>query len=170
MVNPLRLIGYFLWIGKEIVSGTIDTIGGLVNARGYSRPMIVQLPLRCTTDLEITMFASSITITPGTLVVAVAASDGAAEPPSLFVHALFADSEEDAMDGLYDMETRLLTAMRGRAPRPVAEVQKTAQAGTDGPGAPGTDPDTRDQTTDDQTTDDQTTDDLNTDDQRGGSA
>ena len=147
MVNPLRLIGYFLWIGKEIVSGTIDTIEGLFDTRGYSRPMIVQLPLRCTTDLEITMFASSITITPGTLVVAVAASDGADEPPTLFVHALFADSEEDAMDGLYDMETRLLTAMRGRAPRPVADMQKAALA-----------------------VDDRTTDDRTTDDQRGGSA
>lgn len=130
MVNPFRLVGYFLWIGKEIVSGTLDIVRGLLSPRGYSRPMIVQLPLRCTTDLEITMFASSITITPGTLVVAVAASDGAVEPPTLFVHALFADSEEDAMDGLYDMETRLLTAMRGKAPRPVADVT------TPGPATP----------------------------------
>lgn len=122
MVNPLRLIGYFLWIGKEIVTGSVDIVAALFAPRGYSSPMIVQLPLRCTTDLEITMFASSITITPGTLVAAIAASDGADDPPTLFVHALFADSEEDAMDGLYDMETRMLTAMRGKAPRPVAEV------------------------------------------------
>lgn len=122
MVNPLRLIGYFLWIGKEIVSGTVDIVVALITPRGYSSPMIVQLPLRCTTDLEITMFASSITITPGTLVAAIAASDGAEDPPTLFVHALFSDSEEEAMDGLYDMETRLLTAMRGKPPRPAVEV------------------------------------------------
>jgi len=122
MVNPVRLLGYVLWIGKEIVAGTRDVVVGLVAPRGYSSPMIVQLPLRCTTDLEITMFASSITITPGTLVAAVAASDGADEPPTLFVHALFADTKEAAMDDLYDMETRLLTALRGRPPRPAAEV------------------------------------------------
>lgn len=122
MVNPLRLIGYFLWIGKEVVTGSIDIVAALFSPRGYSSPMIVQLPLRCTTDLEITMFASSITITPGTLVVAVAASDGADDPPTLFVHSLFDDSEADAMDGLYDMETRLLTAMRGKPPRAAAAV------------------------------------------------
>lgn len=122
MVNPLRLIGYFLWIGKEIVSGTVDVLVGLFSPSGYSGPMIVQLPLRCTTDLEITMFASSITITPGTLVAAIAASDGADDPPTLFVHVLFSESEAEAMDGLYDMETRLLTAMRGKPPRLAAEV------------------------------------------------
>lgn len=84
--------------------------------------MIVQLPLRCTTDLEITMFASSITITPGTLVAAIAASDGADDPPTLFVHVLFAGSEDEAMTDLYDMERRLLTAMRGKPPRPALEV------------------------------------------------
>lgn len=119
MIDPLRLAGYFLWIGKEIVSGTITTAVSLFNRRGYSQPMIVQVPMRCTTDLEITMFASSITITPGTLVVAIAAGDEADDPPTLFVHSLFADSEADALEGLYDMETRLLTAMRRRSPRAV---------------------------------------------------
>ncbi|SMY12841.1 Na+/H+ antiporter subunit E [Brevibacterium jeotgali] len=122
MVNPLRLIGYFLWMGKEIVTGTVDVIVALFTPRGYSSPMIVQLPLRCTTDLEITMFASSITITPGTLVAAIAASDGADDPPTLFVHVLFAGSEDEAMTDLYDMERRLLTAMRGKPPRPALEV------------------------------------------------
>ena len=75
MIDPLRLLGYFLWIFKEIVSGTLSMTTALFTPRGYSRPMIVQVPLRCTTDLEITMFASSITITPGTLVVAIAAGD-----------------------------------------------------------------------------------------------
>jgi len=121
MIDPLRLIGYFLWVFKEVVVGSMTMTQALVTRRGYSQPMIVQVPLRCTTDLEITMFASSITITPGTLVVAIAAGDGADDPPTLFVHALFADSEADALDGLYDMETRLLTAMRRRPPKPVSD-------------------------------------------------
>lgn len=133
MIDPLRLLGYFLWIFKEIVSGALSMTTALFTSRGYSRPMIVQVPLRCTTDLEITMFASSITITPGTLVVAIAAGDEADDPPTLFVHALFADSEADALDGLYDMETRLLTAMRRRPPKPVADrILRGAQGTQEG--------------------------------------
>ena len=77
--------------------------------------MIVQLPLRCVTDFEITSMAQSITITPGTLVVATA-SGTSKTPPTLFVHSLFADSEQEVLDGLYDMEDRLLKALRGEVP------------------------------------------------------
>jgi multicomponent Na+:H+ antiporter subunit E len=122
MINPLRLIGYCAWIGKEVVSGSLDVISGIFKPGEYGNPMIVQLPLRCRTDVEVTLMASSITITPGTLVVASAAGDGDT-PPTLFVHALFGDSEDDVLEGLYDMETRLLTMTRGRAP---AEISPAA--------------------------------------------
>src|SRR5699024_8090352 len=88
----------------------------------YAQPMIVELPLRCATDLEVTLFASSITITPGTLVAAIAAGTST-QPPVLFVHALFEDSEEDALAGLTDMESRLLAMTRGRAPGGGAESE-----------------------------------------------
>ncbi|WP_349828886.1 Na+/H+ antiporter subunit E [Brevibacterium litoralis] len=116
MINPFRLIGYCAWIGKEIVSGTGDIVRNLFRSGDYGHPMIVELPLRCETDLEATVFASSITITPGTLVVAMAAGDATGRRPALFVHSMFADTEQEALDGLMDMEDRLLRMFRGHAP------------------------------------------------------
>ena len=47
MMNPFRAIGDSLWIGKEIVTGTVDVLTGIFKAGEYGRPMIVELPLRC---------------------------------------------------------------------------------------------------------------------------
>lgn len=124
----LRSIGYFAWLGKEIIAGAWDVIFNLFKTGDYGKPMIVELPMRCETDVEITLFASSITITPGTLVVAT--GPGTKETPAtLFVHCMFAESEEDALDGLYDMETRLLRTLRGTDPGEIPEAthqQKTS--------------------------------------------
>lgn len=115
LLRPFRLAAYVLWVAKEVLTGTWDVISNLFRPGPYGKPMIVELPLRCVTDVEITMMASSITITPGTLVVATGAGTQDA-PATLFVHAQFGDSEDEVLDGLYDMEDRLLRAMRGRAP------------------------------------------------------
>jgi multicomponent Na+:H+ antiporter subunit E len=111
LIHGVSYVGFILW---AIVTGSWTIASRLFRA-DYAQPMIVELPLRCATDLEVTLFASSITITPGTLVAAIAAGTST-QPPVLFVHALFEDSEEDALAGLTDMESRLLAMTRGRAP------------------------------------------------------
>lgn len=124
MFNPINALGYTAWILKEVVSGSIDVITHIFKPGTYGHPMIVELPLRCVTDVEITLMASSITITPGTLVVAVGAGDDH-RPPTLFVHSLFSDSEDEALEGLQDMESRLLKVTRGRAPGQIREGRKS---------------------------------------------
>lgn len=104
---------YVLWMGVEIVKGSIDVAKGAYSRGTKSSPAIVEFPLRCTTDAEIIAMASSITITPGTLVVGTAHGTEV-EHPSLFVHALFAESREQVIADLTDMEDRLLTVMRGK--------------------------------------------------------
>lgn len=114
LIHGISYVAFILW---AIVTGSFTIASRLfVMREAYAQPMIVELPLRCATDLEVTLFASSITITPGTLVTAIAAGT-ATQPPALFVHALFEDSEESALEGLIDMESRLLAMSRGRAPR-----------------------------------------------------
>ena len=118
LIHGVSYVGFILW---AIVTGSWTIASRLFRA-DYAQPMIVELPLRCATDLEVTLFASSITITPGTLVAAIAAGTST-QPPVLFVHALFEDSEEDALAGLTDMESRLLDMTRGRAPGGGAESE-----------------------------------------------
>ncbi len=106
---------YLAFIAVEVVRGSWRIARSTVRRDTRLRPSIVELPLRCRTDLEITAMASSITITPGTLVVGTAAATESA-PPTLFVHSLFG-SRAEVLDGLHDMECRLLRATRGR-PQP----------------------------------------------------
>lgn len=116
MMRLIHGVSYALYILQAILVGSWTVVSRLVLIdRDYAHPMIVELPLRCITDLEVALFASSITITPGTLVTAIAAGTPST-PPVLFVHALFDDDEESALAGLRDMETRLLTMTRGRRP------------------------------------------------------
>lgn len=122
MMRLIHGISYLFHIGWAIVTGSLTiVVRQFLPGRSYAHPMIVEVPLRCVTDLEVTLFASSITITPGTLVTAIAAGTST-QPPVLFVHALFEDSEESALEGLYDMESRLLAMTRGRAPTTAAST------------------------------------------------
>jgi multicomponent Na+:H+ antiporter subunit E len=71
--------------------------------------------LRCTSDLEVTLMTSSITITPGTLVLGIAPRTEE-EPTTVFVQALYGRDEDAVLAGLHEMERRLLRATRGRTP------------------------------------------------------
>lgn len=112
-MRVLYALGYLVWIAVEIVKGSFDVARDALTPGVGSTPAIVEYPLRCRTDLEVTVMASSITITPGTIVLGTAsARDG--EPPVLYVHSLYSRSRADIIAGLDEMETRLLRATRGR--------------------------------------------------------
>lgn len=126
MINPLRALVYAGWIGVEIVRGAL-TVGRDAFTPGTAMsPAIIELPLRCVTDLEVSLMASSITITPGTVTLGVAAADGST-PPTLFVHAIYAEDAAAVVSDLRQMEDRLLTMTRGRAP-----AHGAGPAGTEG--------------------------------------
>lgn len=113
MMRLWYLLVYALWILREIAAGSIEVAKAAYSPRTRTSPAIVEYPLRAETDVEIVSMASSITITPGTLVVGT--SHGTLQQrPSLFVHALFATSREQLLADLTEMEDRLLRATRGR--------------------------------------------------------
>lgn len=112
MIRPWSTLRYAVWITAEIVSGAVRIARTDLRGPGDLSPAVLELPLRCRTDLEITLMASSITITPGTLTVGIA--PGAPDrPATLFVHALYAADPDAVRAGLRDMEDRLLRMTRG---------------------------------------------------------
>lgn len=103
---------YVLYITKELWVGAFRVAGTAFRPGTHSSPAIVEFPLRCRTDLEVMLLTSSITITPGTLVLGVAAAlDGT--PPTIFVHDMFSTGRTSVVAGLRDMEDRLLLMTRG---------------------------------------------------------
>ncbi|WP_231928214.1 Na+/H+ antiporter subunit E [Devriesea agamarum] len=133
MMNPWYCMTYGFFIVREVVKGSIQVARAAWSPRGEASPAIVEYRMRCATDVEVVSMASSITITPGTLVVGVAHGTDL-ENASLFVHALFADSREQVIEDLTDMEDRLLRATRGRK---AAQALPRPSQGADvhGPGA-----------------------------------
>ncbi len=113
MINPVRVVAYSSWLGVQIVKGALDIAKDALLPGVDIQPAILELPLRCTTDLEISLMASSITITPGTITVGIASAAGSA-PPTLYVHAIYAHDPEAVRADLRDMEDHVLVMTRGR--------------------------------------------------------
>lgn len=113
MLHPWNALRYVGFITRELVAGAVKVAWEAVTPGIQSTPAIVEFPLRCRTDLEVTLMTSSITITPGTLVVGVAA--GTPERPvTIFVHHMFSAGRDHTITGLKDMEDLLLLMTRGR--------------------------------------------------------
>lgn len=96
--------GHFVW---KLTVACVDIAWDVVSRPERFAPGIIELPLRCRTELEITMLANLITLTPGTLTLAVRR-----EPATLWVHAMYSQDREHAYQDLRDYEYRMLTAMR----------------------------------------------------------
>lgn len=99
---------YMIW--QVIVGASLD-FAATLKPRHKIYPAIVEIPLRCRSDLEIALFAWAITIPPGTAVISIAAGDGK-HPATFFVHSLHIDNEPEIRDSLWDLESRLLRAVR----------------------------------------------------------
>ncbi|MGW9551572.1 Na+/H+ antiporter subunit E [Citricoccus zhacaiensis] len=107
-----NMVGYLVWLIGQVISGSLQVARRALTPGTFAEPSIVGFPLRCATDLEVTWMASSITITPGTLVVGTAHGTDT-EPATVFVHSVFDSDLNSVRDGLRDMEDRLLKMTRG---------------------------------------------------------
>ena len=105
-------VAYVLWLVKEIASGSLRVARKALTPGTFAEPAIIRYDLRCERDIEVTWMASSITITPGTLVVGTAHGTDT-EPVTLFVHCVFDQDRDEIVAGLRDMEDRLLRMLRG---------------------------------------------------------
>lgn len=93
---------YWLWLLKEmLVSGL--TVTRAVWLRTPMRPSFAWVPLSQHSDLGRTVFANSITLTPGTVCVNV-------EPKRIFIHALDQSSIADLEAGKMDRRVTRLTS------------------------------------------------------------
>lgn len=113
MIHPWHGLRYAGYIGHEILAGAWTVARDVMTPGLALTPAIVELSLRCETDLEITVMASSITITPGTMTVGIAPAAQDC-PPTLFVHGMYTADRASLVAELREMERRLLLATRGQ--------------------------------------------------------
>jgi multicomponent Na+:H+ antiporter subunit E len=103
-----RIIGFFFYFLKEMIVSSLRVAYDVVTPPIHARPGVIEVPIEAKTDLEITLLANLITLTPGTLTL-----DVAPDRKSLYVHAMFASDPETVRAEIKNgMERRLLEVMR----------------------------------------------------------
>lgn len=88
---------YWVWLVGEIAKANVRVIKACVSAELDINPALVKVKTTCRSDLAKTIFANSITLTPGTVTLAV-------EGDKLLVHALY---EDDAEPSAFETMDRL---------------------------------------------------------------
>ncbi len=79
-----KALSYWLWLFKQIVEANMEVVKAVLSPRMEISPTMVDVPMHEGTDLGRTVFANSITLTPGTVSVSL-------YPDHILVHALMAD-------------------------------------------------------------------------------
>ena len=88
VIYLVELSFFFLW---ELIKASFSVAYEVVTPGYNMQPGIIAIPLDTTTDLQITIFTSLVTLTPGTL-----SLDVSADKSHLFVHAMYIDGGDSA--------------------------------------------------------------------------
>ncbi len=110
-------MSYLRWLGRVLVFPFYYALEVIKANLGVAREILtpgsritagfVELPLRATSDLEITTIANMISLTPGTVTVAVRK-----DPATLWVHGMYVEDPDAFRADLYAMEARMIGALR----------------------------------------------------------
>jgi len=95
---------------KEVIAGSWMILYDIITPKHFMNPGIIAVPLSAETDLEITILANAITLTPGTTSLAV--SD---DKSTLYVYSVYLDKNDiqKSIDGIKNgLEKKLLEVMR----------------------------------------------------------
>lgn len=103
-----RIISFLLYFLYQLVKANIQVAYDVVTPTFYMKPGIVRLPLDAETDLEITLLANFISLTPGTL-----SLDVSEDRKVLYVHAMYVNDKEEFIRDIKDgFERKLLQILR----------------------------------------------------------
>jgi len=97
-----QTVSYFVWLFAEIVKANMQVVKAVLSPDLEVSPTLVKIPLNTDADIAETMFANSITLTPGTVSVDM-------QPDHILVHALL--EEMSAPEDFSEMEKRAAWAV-----------------------------------------------------------
>jgi len=100
----VRFVGFFL---KELAVANVRVAFDVATPVWYMKPGVIGMPLEAKTNLEITLVANFISLTPGTL-----SLDVSDDRKVLYIHAMFMADEEELRESLRELERRILVVLR----------------------------------------------------------
>ena len=103
-----KAISFFIYFIKELIVANLIVAFDIITPKDYMKPGIVAIPLDAETDMEITLLANLITLTPGSL-----SLDVSKDKKILYIHTLYLDDLEKFKAKIKSgMEKRLLEVLR----------------------------------------------------------
>lgn len=88
-IKFLLILKFLLFFIREIIIANLRVAHDVVTPRPRANPGVIAIPLDCNSDLEITLLAIIISLTPGTLALEV--SDN---KQKLYIHAMFISDKD----------------------------------------------------------------------------
>jgi len=108
-----RICALILFYLKELVIASLRVAYDVLTPRDHMEPAVVAVPLQAQTNLEITLLANFITLTPGTLSI-----DVSADRKTLYVHGVYVahgDEEQVKQEIKEGFEAKILKITRSQA-------------------------------------------------------
>lgn len=103
-----RFIGFLFYYLWELVQSNAVIAYDVLTPTHYMRPGVIGIPIDAETDLEITVLANLITMTPGTL-----SLDISPDRKTLYVHAMYIkDPDKLRAEIKENLERRVLALLR----------------------------------------------------------
>ena len=93
----VQTVSYYTWLFSEIVKANVQVVKAVLSPDLEVSPTLVKIPLNTDVDIAETMFANSITLTPGTVAIDM-------QSDHIVVHALL--EEMSAPGDFAEMEER----------------------------------------------------------------
>lgn len=103
-----KVVAFIFFFLYELLKANLQVAYDVITPKFYMRPGIVAIPLSAKTNLEITLLANLISLTPGTLSI-----DVSEDKEVLYVHAMFIKDKAEFVAAVKNgFEKRLLDIMR----------------------------------------------------------
>lgn len=103
-----KIIAFFFFFIYELIKANLQVAFDVVTPKFYMKPGIVSVPLDAKTDMEITLLANLISLTPGTL-----SLDVSDDKKVLYVHAMYVTDKQKFIESIKNgFERRLLEILR----------------------------------------------------------
>ncbi|MEI6892069.1 MAG: Na+/H+ antiporter subunit E [Pontiella sp.] len=107
-LKTVQLINFSLFFVKELVVSSCRVAVDVVKPKPMLCPGVIGIPIDAETDLEITLLANVISLTPGTL-----SLDVSKDRKTLYIHAMYVVNPDDLRAEIKEgLERRLLELLR----------------------------------------------------------
>ncbi len=103
-----KIISFCFFFLFEMIKANIQVAYDVITPKYFFKPGIVRYPVNASTDFEINMLATFISLTPGTLII-----DISDDKKAIYIHAMYLRSEEQFIKTLKTgVERKLLEILR----------------------------------------------------------